>query len=105
MRFRTRSAAARYSASCRWRAAGQRAQAERDAGIHDREPIVDARQPIEIDLRSYGGDLLCIEPRVGYVAVRVLDGSGSVLHCAAIKTVLHRIADGLPRTMPPRSCT
>ncbi len=32
MRFRTRRAAARYSAQCRWRAAEQRAQAERDGG-------------------------------------------------------------------------
>jgi hypothetical protein len=103
MRFRTRFAAARYSAQCRWRAAEQRAQAERDAGIRDRDPYIDARQPITIDLRSYGGQLLHIEPRAGYIAVRVLDESGAVVQCAALKTALHRIADDLPRTLAPRN--
>jgi hypothetical protein len=40
MRFRNRSAAARHSAHCRWRAAAGRANEEREAGISDREPII-----------------------------------------------------------------
>ena len=103
MRFRTRSQAARYSARCRWRAAELRAQAERDAGIPDREPYFDARQPIDLDLRSYGGPWLHIEPRIGYVSVRVLDETGAVVQCAALKTALHRIADALPRTLSARN--
>lgn len=98
MRFRTRRAAARYSAQCRWRAAEQRAQAERDGGTPDREPYRDLREPITLDLRSYGGALVRIEPRIGYLACRMLDESGVVTDCAALKTLLHRIADGLPRT-------
>ena len=101
MRFPTRSAAARYSANCRWRAAESRAQAERERGIPDRESYVDARACITLDLRTYGGQLLRIEPRAGYISVRVLDESGAVIECCALKTALHRIADSLPRTSSP----
>lgn len=103
MRFRTRAAASRYSAQCRWRAAEQRAQAERDAGIPDREPFTDARQPIELDLSTYGGPRLRIEPRLGYIACRAVDLDSGAVECAALKTLLHRMADSLPRTMSPRN--
>jgi hypothetical protein len=91
------------AARARWRAAEARAQAERDAGIPDREPLTDARQRITLDLRSYGGERLHIEPRMGYIACRLLDDAGTVKDCAALKTLLHRVADGLPRTMGVRS--
>lgn len=32
----------------------------------------DARQPITIDLSSYGGPCLRIEPRLGYISVRAI---------------------------------
>jgi hypothetical protein len=90
------------AARARWRAAEQRADSERDEGLPDREPLTDARQPIELDLRSYGGRRLRIEPRLGYIACRVIDDTGAVVACAALKTALHMIADGLPRTLGER---
>lgn len=90
------------AAAARWRAAEARAQAERDEGIPDREPVRDSRQPIVLDLRSYGGRLLTIEPRHGYISVRVL-ADGAVLHCAAMKQALHWIADELPRMLGARN--
>ena len=96
----TRSHRHQRAAHARWRAAEARAQAERDAGIPDRAAWHDARLPIVLDLRTYGGALLRIEPRPGYVSVRVIDDdTGQVVHCAALKTALHRIADALPRTL------
>lgn len=87
----------------RWREAA--AQAERDAGIPDREAHTDVREPITLDFRSYGGGLLRIEPRLGYTAVRVLDdATGAVLHCAALKESMHWIASQLPRLMAMRNC-
>ena len=102
MRFRNRSAAARYSAQCRWRAAEARAEAEREAGIPDRAPE-DSRQPCVIDLRGAGGPLLTLEPRRGYVAWRQIDESGQVQACAALKTLLHGMADQLPRMLAART--
>lgn len=88
------------AARVRWARAEQRAQAERDAGIPDRPMQGDRRQPITLDLRSYGGQLLRIEPRIGYVACRLVDDeTGEVLRCQAIKELLHRIADDLPRVL------
>jgi hypothetical protein len=103
MRFRTRSEAARYSATTRWRAAEARAQAERDAGIPDLPIAQDARDPITLDLRSAGYRHLRIEPRLGYVAWRAVDvDTGEVLHCAAIKELLRWIAGEVPRQLGAR---
>ena len=56
-----------------------------------------------LDLRSYGGRLIRIEPRIGYVAARAVDDeTGEVLHCAAVKELLHCIADDLTRWASPR---
>lgn len=91
------------NARARWRAAEARAQAERDAGIPDREPFEDCRQPFALDLRSAGYRRLRIEPRAGYVAWRAVDeDSGEVIDCAALKELLHRVADKLPRMLSPR---
>ena len=87
------------AANARWRAAEQKAQAERDAGITDRAPMIDTRQPIILDLRSYGGELLQIEPRLGYISCRLIDAGGTVRDCAALKTLLHRVADSLRRRL------
>ena len=91
------------AARARWRAAEMRADAEREAGIPDREPIIDARQPVDLDLRTWGGPHLRIEPRLGYVSGRAIDvQTGKPVDCAALKTLLHRIADRLPRMMAVR---
>lgn len=88
----------------RWRAAECRAQAERDAGIPDRPPLTDCRDTIVLDLRSYGGKRLRIEPRLGYIACRVFDDeTGDLLACCALKTALHDIAAKLPKTLGIRA--
>jgi hypothetical protein len=89
------------AARARWLAAERRAEHERQQGIEDRLAVVDRRQPFDLDLRTWGGPLLHIEPRLGYIAARAIDEQGQV-QCAALKTLLHRIADGLPRTLSAR---
>lgn len=90
------------AAQARWRAAEVRAQAQRDAGIPDREPYTDTREPIQLDLTTAGGPNLRLEPRLGFVAWRARDVcTGQVLHCCALKELLHRIADDLPRMASP----
>jgi hypothetical protein len=89
------------AAKARWRS--DKAQAERDAGIPDREPFEDRRRPFTLDLRTWGGPHLHIEPRIGYIAARALDAdTGKGVACAALKTLLHDIADKLPRTLSAR---
>jgi uncharacterized protein YbaR (Trm112 family) len=79
------------------------ANAEREAGIPDRESS-DNRQPFDLDLLRAGGRNLRIEPRLGYVAWRAVDAaSGEVLYCAALKELLHQIADDLPRMLAARN--
>lgn len=91
------------AAKARWRNAEARAEAEREAGIEDRPMLIDARLPFEMDLRSAGFRSLRIEPRIGYVAWRAVDTTtGEVIDCAALKELLHRIADKLPRTQGAR---
>lgn len=93
------------AALARWRAAEDRAEAEREAGIPDDPPYTDARRTCTLDLRGAGGPLLTLEPRGGYIAWRQLDESGRVTDCAALKTLLHRLADQLPRTLAARNFT
>lgn len=76
----------------------RRADAERAAGIPDRVDV-DCRLPIPLDLRCAGGDNLLLRPcrrRIAWRAVDVV--TGQVLDTAALKTLLHNIADRLPRT-------
>lgn len=69
-------------------------------------PVIDARPVISLDLSGVGGRSLVLEPRLGFIAYRARDAAtGEVLECAALKELLHRIADRLPRTMAPRECT
>jgi hypothetical protein len=92
------------AANARWRAAEQRAQAERDEGIPDREDQPDLRLPVEIDLSTWGGQRLRIEPRIGYISGRMFEAdAGDLLDCAAMKTLPHRLADSLPRTESRRN--
>jgi hypothetical protein len=91
------------AANARWRAAEQRAQAERDEGIPDRADA-DCRQPFDLLLRAAGYRDLRIEPRRGYVAWRAVDAqTGEVLHSAALKELLHWIADEMPRMLAARN--
>ncbi len=88
----------------RFRARERRAQWEREDGIPDREPMTDNRQPFTLDLAAAGFHDLRIEPRLGYVAWRAVDvESGEVLHCAALKELLHWIADQVPRMLAMRN--
>lgn len=92
------------AANVRWLRAEQRAQAEREAGIQDREALPDDRQPIDIDLRSHGGPHVIIEPRLGYVAcVQREAGSRRVMRRAALKTLLRELADSLPTRVGARN--
>jgi hypothetical protein len=63
MHYRKRSA----------RLAADRADYERSIGIADREPIVDTRNVVPMDLRQHGGKHWQIEPRLGYTGCRVRD--------------------------------
>lgn len=94
--MRVRNAAQRY------RAQERKAQAERDAGIPDRVDA-DWRTACLLDLRGAGGPLLYLEPRRGYHAWRRSTEDGKVVDCAAIKTLLHRIADELPSILGSRT--
>lgn len=85
------------NAEQRKRAQERRAQAERDAGIPDRTDA-DFRTACFVDLRGCGGPLLTLEPRRGYHAWRMVQ-DGKATDCAAIKTLLHRIASSLPCTL------
>ena len=101
---RRKSTRHQRAANSRWRAV--RAQQERDAGIHDREPLTDARQPFPLELATAGFHDLRIEPRLGYIAWRAVRvDTGEVLHCCALKQLLHWIADQLPRTLGARNIT
>jgi hypothetical protein len=101
---RRKSARHVNAARARWRMAEARAAAEREDGIPDDPLPVDARQPFDLDLRTWGGPWLRIEPRAGYIAARAIDAaSGAVLTCCALKTLLHNVADRMPRTASCRS--
>jgi hypothetical protein len=72
--------------------------------VPDPAPLEDTRQAFEMDLRSAGGRLLRIEPRWGFVAWRAIDAeSGEVLRVAALKELLHWVADSLPRWLALRN--
>ena len=93
-----------HAAQARWRAAELRASAERADGIPDRAPDTDMRSPIRFDLAAEGYRDVIVEPRIGYVSWRLLDAhSGECIECAALKTLLHRLADRLPRTLGMRA--
>ena len=93
----------KYSVEGRARNRLAQAEDERQAGIPDRVDT-DSRQPFDMMLKSAGFHDMRIEPRLGYIAWRaVCIDTGRVLHCAALKELLHWIADVLPRMMGARS--
>jgi len=89
------------TAAQRHRSQERKAQAERDAGIPDRVDA-DFRTACMVDLRGCGGPMLTLEPRHGYHAWRMVE-DGTVIDCAALKTLLHRVADELPPTLSPNT--
>ena len=97
MRIRYKSAASRYAA------AERRAQAERDAGIPDRDDA-DRRCAWELDLRAVGGPYWVCEPRRGYVSYRVLDaGTRERVMCAPAKSILAAAQEATPRMLSGRA--
>lgn len=72
------------------------AVAERRAERNPPRETGDVREPIDLDLRSAGGPHLRLEPRRGYLSWRAIDVDTGVVSGAALKTLLHRIADALP---------
>lgn len=82
----------------RYNARARKAQCARDDGIPDRLPIEDTRETFELPLKAVGYFDLLIQPRLGYVSWRAIDkDTGTVLHGAALKELLHWIADRVPR--------
>ncbi len=88
------------AANARWRL--DAAQAERDAGIPDLPMPVDVREPFPLDLRSAGGDQWMLEPISGKIAWKARSHRGEVRR-AALKTLLHDLADDLPRLLGERN--
>lgn len=61
----------------------------------------DERAPIPFDLRGAGWRSVTLHPIRGTKWQMVDNESGQVLSTAALKTLLHEIADELPRTLSP----
>jgi len=57
----------------------------------------DFRRPCVLDLRGAGGPLLTLEPVPRRVAWRARAEDGRVVKRAAIKTLLHAVADDMTR--------
>ena len=78
------------------------AQAEREAGIPDREP--DRRTTWWLDLRPVGGAWWRCEPRIGYVSYRVYsEPAGERVMCGTPKTILAKASAKLPQTLSLRA--
>lgn len=89
----------RRAKSARHQAAAQARWARRLADDTPPRTMDDARRPLLLQLACCGGRDLLIEPVPGRIAwrCRTLD-AGEVIDRGALKSLLHRIADGLPRT-------
>lgn len=96
MKFRRRTPASRFAQ------AERKAQAQRDAGIPDRE--TDQRSTWWLDLRPVGGPWWRCEPRIGYVSYRVyVETTGERVMCGPPKTILAAAAAKLGRPQSARS--
>ena len=84
-------------------AQGEQKRAEAEAaGIPVRDDT-DFRRPCVLDLRGAGGPLLTLEPVPRKVAWRARAEDGRVVKRAAIKTLLHDVADDMTRMQSFRS--
>jgi len=63
----------------------------------------DFRSACTLDLRGAGGPVLTLHPVRGKVAWRAVNQSGAVVARAAIKALLHAVADDMHRMQSPRS--
>ena len=92
-----------YSTAGRDRNRLASAEQERQDGIPD-VVIEDGRTSFPLLLKDAGFHDMRIEPRIGYVAWRAVDmETGAVLHHAALKELLHWIADRVPRMLALRN--
>jgi hypothetical protein len=86
----------------RW--AEHRADYERSIGIPDREPIIDERDVIPLDLRHHGGREWQIEPRLGYTSCRLRDmETGEVEYCGTLKQCLRWLSRQVPHHLGSRA--
>ena len=91
------------AANARWRNAKSAADAEREAGIPDREPPM-VRPVWSLDLRAVGGPWWRCEPRIGYIADRVYDqATGALVMCAPPKTILRAATAMVARRLGERA--
>lgn len=82
----------------------RQADAERAAGIPDREPITDSRDAVPLDLRSHGGDEWLIEPRLGYASCRLRDvATNKVVAVGTLKQLLRFLSRQTPRRLGLRN--
>lgn len=88
------------AANARWRAAEERAHAERDAGIPDVPVFDDSRRPFLLPLSYFGFRDLWMEPRIGYIGWRAMDPeTREVIYCAASKEMLRWLALKVPKML------
>ena len=86
------------------RRAIERANAERAAGIPDREPLHDDRDAIPFDLRKHGGKNWQIEPRPGYASCRLRDvDTEQVVYAGTLKQCLREVSRLLPHRLGNRN--
>lgn len=101
---RRKSQRHQIAAKARWRAAEIRAEAEHAAGIPDREPMQDIRQPFYLPFAHLGWRDVRIEPRLGYIAWRCVDAdTDEVIACKALGELLRWIAAQVPRQLGIRN--
>lgn len=82
----------------------RRADAERAAGIPDREPTADSRDDIPLDLRGHGGKNWIIEPRLGYTSCRLRNvATGKVVAVGTLKQLLRFLSRQTPHRLGLRN--
>ena len=86
----------------RW--AEDRAHHERSIGIPDREPLVDLRDVVPLDLRKHGGKEWQVEPRLGYTSCKVRDvETGKVEFVGTMKQCLRWVSRQLAHLLGERA--
>lgn len=80
------------------------AEYERSIGIPDREPYIDRRDPVDLDMRSHGGKRWRMEPRRGYTSCRLVDvETGAVDYCGTAKQCMRYLSRHLAHVLGPRN--
>lgn len=86
-------------------ARADRRRADAEAAGEPERTDADFRSACVLDLRGAGGPALTLLPVRGKVAWRAVDESGAVVGRAAIKALLHLVADDLTRMQSFRSAS